>query len=219
VLSGLQAVVERFPNLSFDLAMAFPCLTQQNDPQGEQFQLALQAAQLVGRDQPHLRLVDPNPSASTWEQAGDIPAEAMAVANLAREAARQGVILSMENSSQPIRSMALLVREARSRLTPEEAGFLGLCPDPTNQLRRFPDSDPLSELDALPLDMVKIVHFKQSREYRPHPTVDSGDLDCGQMLRLLETKGYSGPAIMEIPPHADVFNNLSASFDYLNAAR
>lgn len=218
-LAGLGAVVERFPDLSFDLAMAFPCLSKANDPQGEQFQMALDGAKLVGGATPHLRLVDPSPPESVWEEAGDIPVEAMAVAELAREAARQGVILSMENSGQPIRSMALLVREARSRLTPEEGGYLGLCPDPTNQLRRYPESDPLAELDALPLDMLKIVHFKQSREYRAHPTVDTGDLDCGQMLRLLEAKGYQGPAIMEIPPHEDVFDNLSASFDFLNAAR
>ena len=73
----------------------------------------------------------------------------------------------MENSGQPLRSMALVVREARARLTPDEGQYLGLCPDPTNQLRRYPDSDPLAELDALPADMIKIVHFKQARSGGP----------------------------------------------------
>ena len=218
VLSNLQTVVERFPGLSFDLAMAWPCLTQKSDPSGEQFQAALQGARLVGRDTPQLRIVDPSAFDQAWEKPEDIPTEALAVADLAREAARHGVILSVENSGQPIRSMALLVREARARLSAEEGSFLGLCPDPTNQLRRYPHSDPIAELDALPLDMIKIVHFKQARGGKPHPTVDTGDLDCIRMLKVLEGKGYQGPAIMEIPPHERVFDHLSASFAFLEAA-
>ena len=99
----------------------------------------------------------------------------------------------MENSGQPLRSMALVVREARARLTPDEGQYLGLCPDPTNQLRRYPDSDPLAELDALPADMIKIVHFKQARSGRAHPSVDTGDLDCARMVQILEAKDFQGP--------------------------
>ena len=87
----------------------------------------------------------------------------------------------------------------------------------TNQLRSFPESDPLAELDAVPLDMLKIVHFKQARDGKAHPTVDTGDLDCLKMLHLLEAKNYQGAAIMEIPPNADVLENLSASFAYLRS--
>ena len=217
VLPRLQDLVDSFPDLSFDLAMAWPCLTTSPDPTGEQFQAALEGAKLVGRGTPHLRVVDPSAFDQPWEKAEEIPVEALGVAELAREAARQGVIFSIENSGQPIHSMALLVREARSRLSTEEGSFLGLCPDPTNQLRRFPESDPIADLDALPLDMIKIVHFKQARDGKPHPTVDTGDLDCLAMQQVLEQKGYQGQAIMEIPPHENVFANLSDSFDYLKA--
>jgi len=217
-LEGLQAIADRFTGLNFDLAMALPCLSQDVDPKGEQFQMALGGARIVGRENPHLRLVDPSPSESQWESPEDIPAQALNLANLAREAASQGVILSLENSGQTIGSMAILMEECRKQLTGEEAGFLGLCPDPTNQLLRFPDSDPLADLDALSLDMLKIVHFKQARGGDPYPSVDTGDLDCGEMLRLLEAKGYQGPAIMEIPPHPDVFDNLAASYEFLAAA-
>jgi sugar phosphate isomerase/epimerase len=124
----------------------------------------------------------------------------------------------MENSGQPIGSMAMLVEAVRERMPAEYRHFLGLCPDPTNQLRRFPDTDPLADLEALPLDMVKIVHFKQARDGRPHPTVDTGDMDCAGMLRVLKDKGYQGAAIMEIPPAQDVLDNLSASFAYLEDA-
>jgi sugar phosphate isomerase/epimerase len=114
--------------------------------------------------------------------------------------------------------MALVVREARARLTPDEGQYLGLCPDPTNQLRRYPDSDPLAELAALPVDMIKIVHFKQARNGRAHPSVDTGDLDCARMLQILEAKGFQGPAIMDIPPNEEVFDHLVASFAFLEAA-
>jgi sugar phosphate isomerase/epimerase len=164
-----------------------------------------------------LRLVDPAPFDRPWEKPEDIPEEALGVADLAREAARQGVILSMENSGQPIRSMALLVGEARTRLTPEEGSYLGLCPDPTNQLRRYPDSDPLAELQVLPADVIKIVHFKQARGGKAYPSVDTGDLDCARMVGILEAKGFDGPAIMEIPPDERVFEHLASSFAFLAA--
>jgi len=217
VLPRLEALVQEFPGLSFDLAMAWPCLTRTTDPAGEPFQAALQGAKLVGGQTPHLRLVDPAAFDHPWERPEEIPHEALGVADLAREAARQGVILSMENSGLPIRSMALLVHEARARLTPEEGRYLGLCPDPTNQLRRYPGSDPLAELEALPTDVIKIIHFKQARNGRAHPTVDTGDLDCARMVQILEAKGFQGPAIMEIPPDERVFEHLASSFAFLEA--
>ena len=216
-LDRLAGLLVAHPNLTFNLAMAMPCLTQMIDPQGEGFQAALAGAKLVVKAQPHLRLVDPSPFDAPWESPNDIPAEACNIAALATEAARQGVVMSVENSGQPIRSLAMLVEAARARMSPAHAPYLGLCPDPTNQLRRFPGSDPLEELDALPLDMIKIVHFKQLRNGEAHGSVDDGDLDCLRMRRILNAKGYAGPAIMEIPPAPDVFDNLAASFRYLGS--
>ena len=123
--------------------------------------------------------------------------------------------MSLENAGQTIGGMALLVRAVRERMPAECRDWLGLCPDPANQLRRFPDSAPLQELAALPPDLLKIVHFKQMRDGAAIPTVDDGDLDCREMRDILIGKGYGGAAIMEIPPHPDVFDNLEASFAYL----
>jgi sugar phosphate isomerase/epimerase len=215
VQSRLAALVQAFPDLSFDLAVAWPCLSTLTDPAGEPFQAALRGAQLVGGSTPHLRLVDPAAFDAPWERPEDLPAAALGVVDLAREAARQQTILSIENSGQPIRSMALLVQQARACLPPEIGSYLGLCPDPTNQLRRYPDSDPLTELAALPADMIKIVHFKQARGGRAHPAVDTGDLDCARMVQILEAKQFAGPAVMEIPPNAQVFDHLAASFAFL----
>ena len=162
-LSGLAAVVEEHPGLTYDLAMAWPCLTRESDPHGEAWQAALEGARTVGGDAPQLRVVDPSAFDAAWETPEDIPDAAWGLAGLATEAARQGVILSMENSGQPIASMAMLVEAVRERMPEEFRGYLGLCPDATNQLRRFPDTDPLRDLEELPLDMLKIVHFISSR--------------------------------------------------------
>lgn len=216
-LETLANVVHRFPDLTFDLAVALPCITTDIDPQGGLYQSQLEAARLVGRGAPHLRTVDPGASDTPWETAGDVAEPAARIVPLVREAARQGVIFSMENSGQPLRSMALLVSEARAQLTDDEGQHLGLCPDPTNQLRRHPDSKPLDELANLPLDYIKIVHFKQARDGVAIGSVDDGDLDCHAMRRILEGKSYDGAAIMEIPSDDDVFDNLAASFAYLDA--
>ena len=216
-LETLANVVVRFPDLTFDLAVALPCITTDIDPQGGLFQSQLEAARLVGGGQPHLRTVDPAAGDTPWETAEDVAEPAARIVPLVREAARQGVIFSMENSGQPLRSMALLVQEARAQLTTEEGQCLGLCPDPANQLRRHPDSNPLDELANLPTDYIKIVHFKQARDGVAIGSVDDGDLDCRAMRRILDGKAYDGPAVMEIPSADDVFDNLAASFAYLDA--
>ncbi|NQW22271.1 MAG: sugar phosphate isomerase/epimerase [SAR202 cluster bacterium] len=216
-LEELREVVQAYPDLTFDLAMALPCLSRKIDPLGDGFQAALAGAKLVGGAEPHLRVVDPAPFNAPWDSPSDIPEAALGLAGLITEASRQGVIMSMENSKQPIRSMAILIETVRGMVSEPAGQLLGLCPDPTNQLRQFPDSDPLAELDALPLDMIKIVHFKQLRSGETHPSVDQGDLDCLRMRDILDAKGYKGAAIMEIPSHNDVFDNLEASFQYLSS--
>jgi len=47
--------------------------------------------------------------------------------------------------------------------------------------------------------------------------VDEGDLDCLRMRDILNAKGYTGAAIMEIPSDTDVFDNLKASLQYLDS--
>ena len=215
VVPRLRALAADFPKLSFDLAMAWPCLSAKSDPRGPAFQAALEGAKAVGGSTPHLRLVDPARFEAEWKAPEDIPAEALAIADLATEAARQGVVLSMENSGQPIRSMGLLVSCATDTMDEGYASFLGLCPDPTNQLRLEPEGDPLDDLDGLAPEVIKIVHFKQARDGQPHPTVDTGDLDCARMASILRAKGFEGPAVMEIPPDADVFDNLESSLSFL----
>ena len=215
VLSKLQSLVDQFPDVSFNMAVPFPCLSITVDAKGGKFQAALEAATLVGRGLPHLRIVDGQAFEQAWESPNDIPPVALGIAALTREAAHQGVVFSIENVGQPLRSMTMLVREIRARLSVEEGAYLGLCIDLINQLRAFPDSDPLADLAAMPVEMIKMAHIKQTRDSRPHPTVDTGDLDCRHMFQLLQSLQYDGPVVLEIPPHARALENLSASFAFL----
>lgn len=216
-IDGLKALVAQYPDMSFNLAVAYPCLSQHAQPKSALFQSMLDAAIAVSPDAPHLRMVDPARFDSLWDEPADIPDTAMSISALVREAAGRGVTLSMENSGQPIRSLAMLVRAVRDALPAEQGAMLGLCPDPTNQLRIDPGSDPVGEVEALPVDMIKTIHFKQTRGGEAIPTVDSGDVDCLRQLKALRDKRYAGAAIMEIPPHEQVFDNLTASFAYLSA--
>jgi len=121
VIGNFQSLVDGFPDLSFNLAMAMPCLSGGVDPKGEMFQQALTAAKVVGREAPHLRLVDPAPQDKVWERPGDIPEEALSVADLAREAAAQGITLSVENSGQSIGAIALLVAKCENNCQRKKA--------------------------------------------------------------------------------------------------
>jgi len=210
------ALASGFRQLSFNLAIEWSCLAKETDPRGEQFQSALQAARVLDANAPQLRLVDRTSYDVAWTDERQVPALAIQqVADLTREASQQGVILSIENVGQTIAGMTLLVRMVRDRFPKDVGRFLGICPDPANQLPRYPDSDPVAEIESTPLDVLKIVHFKQTRGGKPHPTIDSGDVDCLRQMSVLQKIGYRGAIVMEIPPHEKVMENLSASFAYL----
>lgn len=219
VMPRLRDLVAAFPGMTFNLAIEWPCLSREKDPKGEQFQSALEAAKVLDATAPHLRLVDRTSYDVAWTNERQVPSIALQqVSSLTREAARQGVTLSIENLGQTIAGMALLVRMVRDRLPEDMGRSLGICPDPANQLPRYPESDPVAEIEATPLGYLKIVHFKQTRNGKPHPTIDSGDVDCLRQMRVLRKIGYTGAIVIEIPPHDRALGNLSASFKYLGLA-
>jgi sugar phosphate isomerase/epimerase len=160
-------------------------------------------------------LVDPAKFDSPWETEADVPPSALGLKDLAEEAAGRGIRLFIENSGQPIRSLGLLVGMVRESLPSEQAAYLGLCLDPINSLRADPSSDPIAEIEAIPLDHIFMVHFKQTIQGKPHPTVDDGDLDFTRLLQMLRTRNYQGPAILEIPPGEEAFDNFAKSIKYL----
>ena len=212
----LTRLVRTFPLMTFNLAIAYPCLSEMPDPQSGVLQSCLHAAQkIAGSAAPSLRLVDPARFDSPWENLEDVPPPALGVKDLTQEAAGRGIRLFIENSGQPIRSMGLLVKMVRESLPSEQAAYLGLCLDPINSLRADPSSDPIAEIEALPLEQIFMVHFKQTLEGRPHPTVAEGDLDFSRLTQMLRSKGYRGPVILEIPPCEEAFDNFAESMKYL----
>ena len=211
----LARLARTFPTVTFNLAIEHPCLTREPDPTSCRFQASLEAARAVGTTAPVLRMVDTARFERAWEKAEDLPSTATGIAELAREGARRGVYLAVENAAQPIRSMSLVVREARRAMSSEEAPFLRLCVDPINSMRADPGSDPIAEIEALPPDHIGMVHLKQTRSGQPCPSVSDGDLNYPHLLRVLEEKGYRGLAILEIPPDERVFDSFKESVEYL----
>ena len=72
-LDYLAGVVQEYPELSFDLAMAYPVLSRDNDPQDGAFQAALAGARLVGGPAPQLRVVDLSPAEGPLGKPGRHP--------------------------------------------------------------------------------------------------------------------------------------------------
>ena len=211
----LARLVRTFPLLSFSLAIDFPYLSREPNPTSPQFQAYLEAARTLGAATPRLRLVDRSSFDKPWEKVEELSSIAAGVAQLVQEATRRGVRLCMENSGQPLRSMALLVEGARAALAPEEAGNLGLCVDPVNSMGADAASDPFAELETISPDYISMVHIRQTRDGQPHPALADGDLDWTRLLRVLEGKGYGGLAIVEVPSGAEAFENLKDGIDYL----
>jgi sugar phosphate isomerase/epimerase len=214
-MDGIAKIVASFPNLKFNLAVASTCLTTKIDPKGKFFQGALAGAKLVGKDNPHLRTVDPSADVADWSTPEEISPDSMQLVDLVKEAASQGVVISIENSGLTISAMHVLVNAVRAQLKPEEKIYIGICPDPTNQLRRHPDSDPLKDLNDLELDMIKLVHYKQAQSGTALPIVTDGDIDCDEMVNILDAKGYGGMGILEIPSDDNVIDNFKISMNYL----
>ena len=215
VVKNFDSLANTFNDMSFNLAIAAPFLSGGLDPEGSILQKSLEACISVSGTNPHLRLVDLTPQKKVWKQHSDIPEGAFIIKELASVASSQGITISIENSGQPIRALHMLVEICRDGLPNNLGDFLGLCPDPANQIGKQPNMDPLEDLEKLPIDMLKIVHFKQIRNGTILPAVEPGELDCSDMIQILKSKQYAGPAIFEIPSSQNVFENLSNSFDYI----
>lgn len=89
-IGRMEALVAGYPGLSFNLAVAYPCLTQMAQPESGLFGAMLVAAIAVAPSEPHLRMVDPARFEAHWESAGDIPDAAMSVGELVKAAAARG---------------------------------------------------------------------------------------------------------------------------------
>ena len=215
-IQKLAALAGSFPKISFSLAIEWSCLSLPTDRGMDLFRSALRAAVALSAKAPHLRLVDWTRFDVSWRKENEVsPIAIRQTAALTHRASDHGVTLSIENIGQTIAGLTLLVQMVRDRLPRDEGMYLGICPDPTNQLPLYPDTDPVAEIENTPPDILKIVHFKQTRGRTPHPTIAAGDSDCLRQLDVLRRIDYRGTIVMEIPAHERVMENLSESYRFL----
>ena len=83
-LEKIGQLVNRFSNLTFNLAVASTCLTTKIDPKGDYFQGALAGAKFVNPVNPHLRTVDPNSAVAAWTSADEINEECFQLVDLVK---------------------------------------------------------------------------------------------------------------------------------------
>ena len=112
---ALGRLADRFREIRFDLALAFPFLGADGDVEHPLFRTGVDAARaLAGRYRPHLRLVDLETTAETLR--GREPQAAREVARLAEPLADAGGWLSLEHARQPWTRFARVMEEARRLL-------------------------------------------------------------------------------------------------------
>ena len=159
------------------------------DGTSDVFQLSLDSAVILNPSNPHLRIVDVIPFEREWSASNPVPPTiVLSLVELVRAAIGKDVHLSLENSGLPLTCMQELICHVRGQLQPEEVKFIGLCIDPVNQRLLYPTRDPLTDLEAIPPDMIQMAHFKQCSQSNTLPTICDGDVDICKYLRILAAK-------------------------------
>jgi sugar phosphate isomerase/epimerase len=206
---ALAQLREKFPEMGFNIAVALPFMRGELNPESPLFAAGLEAAVALNSEKPHLRLVDPFTD--------EVPKFESVCASLAELGwacvARKGT-LSVENARQAWRALREVVALARERMR-EAATQLKFCYDPCNLLNAPDKPDPQLVTQQMLSANLGIFHFKQSKRGRMLLTVADGDVDWNAQIATLKRKGYSGPALFEIPPHKDIWRNLQKSRAYV----
>ena len=214
-VSALGRLPDRFREIRFDLALAFPFLGPGGVAEDPLFRTGVDAARaLAGRFRPHLRLVD---LATTGEMLkGREPQVAHEVARLAETLADAGGWLSLEHARQPWSSLTRVMAEAR-RLLGSRSGHLRLCYDPVNLLFASDRPDPAEVVRHLNAADLSMVHLKQFRAGELQPSIEAGEIDWEAQISGLARQGYQGPALFEVRSDERIWENLDRSRVYLES--
>ncbi|MCH7686148.1 MAG: sugar phosphate isomerase/epimerase [Planctomycetes bacterium] len=205
---------EKFPGIRFNVAVCVPFLDPQMNATHPVFSAGKWAAAAVaGECPPHLRLVDLLTSKEKFERSG-LEAVATKIVELTRSLIEIDGVLSIEHSRQPWKPFRETFSLAREQLGPD-ADRLRLCYDPCNLLTPGDKVDPSEVTAALDVNELSMVHFKQRRDGKPFPAVADGDIDWPEQLRILNEKHYTGPGLLEIEPHRNIWEYLEGSRAYL----
>ena len=212
---ALLHLPQAFPELQFDLALAFPFLDPvkgaSSDPR---FEAGVEAAEaLSGCFHPHLRLVDLDTTDEQLASAA-LPDLAAKLATLARRLIQAGGLLSLEHARQPWGLFQTLVLEAR-QLLGEDAPGLRICYDPANLLAASDTPEPTRVVQGLAPETLSMLHLKQFRGPAFQPLVGPGEIDWRSQISVLKSRGYTGPAMFEIDAHSRIWEHLDQSRTYL----
>ncbi len=204
----LADLSQRFPSIQFNIALSFPCLSGNLSPDDPLFVAGINAAvALGGPHEPHLRLVDlqTQPDQCTAES---VERAASCLSELTHSLMKVGGILSIEHARQPWTWFRSIMLAARARLG-KNADQLRLCFDPCNLLLTEPVQEVTGVVASVELSELSMIHLKQRRDGQIQPDFTDGDLDWPGLINLLATRGYNGPILFEIAPHADVWLHLN----------
>lgn len=213
-VAALGAMAARFPELHFVAAYVVPFLDPATTPDEPCFAAAVAVARAVANGRPpHVRLVDLSSSpeqASSWGAA----ASGRTITRLARAAAADGGVLSVENSRQPWPLLAAAIDAARAELG-TGAGRLRVCFDPCNFAAVGDPTDPAAVYAALTPEQVGMLHFKQRRAGRLDVTVGEGEVDWPRLVPLIVTRRLFRQGLFEMAGDLRFWEHLEHSSSYL----
>ena len=210
-LAGLS---QRFPAVRFNLAVSLPCFGGDFRADDSRFGGALSAAVALARGgHPQLRLVDTETRARELDEnaiiaAGDV------IAAMTRMLVEAGGQLSIEHAYQSWAGFGSAIQSARHKLA-ESARHLRCCFDPCNLLLTEPPESVGVIVDSIAPEDVSMIHLKQRRDGQIQPDVSVGDLDWPRLLQSLDRHRHRGPWLFEVAPHAEVWEKLRCSVEFL----
>lgn len=213
----LQELAERFPEITFDLAVELPVFSESIDASSAAVDTMLQSANaLSAHGHPaHLRIVDlvsktvpSTRSANDYRSRFSLQDVVDSLSNLKTELPTG--IVSVEHSFQPWTEFQTMFEVANS------SGInVQLCYDPCN-LWLAGDGEAASEITAsLPVDWLSMVHLKQRVGSSVSPRMEQGEVNWPRQLNLLNDARYTGPLLFETTPSEDAWECLRDSRDYL----
>ena len=204
----LANLSKRFPRVQFNIALSLPCLSGNLSPDEPMFVAGRNTAvALAGSREPHLRLVDlqTRPDQSTAES---VDQAANCLAELTQSLIEIGGMLSIEHARQPWSWFCTVMSAARLRLG-NDAGRLRLCFDPCNLLLTESAVEVECIVESVEPQDISMIHIKQRRDGQIQPDVADGDLDWVNLINVISQRGYTGPILFEVAPHADSWSHLS----------
>jgi sugar phosphate isomerase/epimerase len=210
----MSELPEKFSGIRFNVAVCVPFLHPLTNATHPVFTAGKWAADAVAGDcPPHLRLVDLMTGGEDFERSKIEPV-ADQIVELTQSMIEIDGVLSIEHSRQPWKPFRETFLLAREQLGPD-ADRLRLCYDPCNLLTPGDDINPTEVTAALDVSELSMVHFKQRRDGKPYPAVADGDIDWPEQIRILNDKHYTGPGLLEIEPHRNIWEYLEGSREYL----